>query len=354
MQIHHYFPGSNTPSGFVNRFHSILPASRRRRVIVLKGGPGVGKSTFMRRIGAHFEPRAGVTEYFHCSSDPHSLDAVSFPEAGVYLVDGTAPHIVDPSLPGAADGILNLGEYLDEPALETLRPQLEALQHGIGAQFDRAYCCLRACAALREDTAATYAGFVNAQRLHRLCRRLCGQYLPAAASDAPALPPRELFLTAYTPDGLISLLSDNLPARVIRLLAPWGADVSPVLRAVLDCAVQSGVETVSFLDPLFPDRPAHVYLPGEGLLFTTLEVKNPEAQVDLAELYDPIALRREDELIVRRRVTFDMNERSACDALSEAHRMHDELEIPYIAHMNFERWQERFDASVEKLDRYFS
>ena len=353
MQLYHYFPGSNTPEGFVDRFHQILPARRRRRVIVLKGGPGVGKSTFMRRIGAHFEPRSSVTEYFHCSSDPHSLDAVSFPEAGVCLVDGTAPHIVDPSLPGAADGILNLGEYLDEGALETARPELESLQQGIRAQFDRAYCCLRACAALREDTAAACNRFIQPDKLRKLCRSLCDQYIPAAG-DAPEQKPRELFLTAYTPDGLMSLLGDNPAVRVVRLISPWGADVSAVLQALLDRASHAGIPSISFLDPLFPDRPAHVCLPGESLLFTTLDVKDAHAQIDLTDLYDPVGLRRESELIIRRRVTFEMIEHGACDALHEAHSIHDALEIPYIAHMNFGRWQESFDQTVQKLDRYFS
>lgn len=354
MSEYHFFPGSNTPRGFFSRFDQILSPEKRKRVLVLKGGPGVGKSTFMRRIGEHFAAQCPTSEYFHCSSDPHSLDAVCFPESGVYLVDGTAPHIVDPSLPGAADGIVNLGDFLNERALEDERPHIEAIQRDIHAQFDRAYCCLRACAALREDTAAAYARFTDGEKLRKLSRKLAESYLPSPAPDTAPCPPRELFLTAYTPEGLLSLLGDNPPARVVRLHAPWGADVSGPLRALLDHAAQNGIPSFSFLDPLFPDRPAHVFFPDQSLLFTTLDADHPEETIDLTDLYEPVALHREEELIIRRRVTFEMIEHGACDALREAHRLHDALEVPYVAHMDFSRWQERFDSAVQKLSRYFN
>ena len=52
MQAIHYFPGGNTAEGFCSHFGDILPAPMQRRMFYLKGGPGVGKSTLMRRVGA--------------------------------------------------------------------------------------------------------------------------------------------------------------------------------------------------------------------------------------------------------------------------------------------------------------
>ena len=45
-----YFPGANTPRGFFNRFSAVMADPRVRRRIYLKGGPGCGKSTLMRRL----------------------------------------------------------------------------------------------------------------------------------------------------------------------------------------------------------------------------------------------------------------------------------------------------------------
>lgn len=44
---------------------------------------------------------------------------------GLLILDGTAPHIADPEIPGARDSIINLGECLNEPAM---RPRLSPIR----------------------------------------------------------------------------------------------------------------------------------------------------------------------------------------------------------------------------------
>lgn len=46
------FPGAMGPDGFISCFDHLIPESQLRRMLILKGGPGVGKSTFMRRVHA--------------------------------------------------------------------------------------------------------------------------------------------------------------------------------------------------------------------------------------------------------------------------------------------------------------
>jgi hypothetical protein len=60
--------------------------------MVLKGGPGVGKNTFMREIGQTMEQAGTTVEYLWCSGDPDSLDGVVLPELKCAVVDGTSPH----------------------------------------------------------------------------------------------------------------------------------------------------------------------------------------------------------------------------------------------------------------------
>jgi len=45
------FPGSNTSKGFYSFYDYIIDQREASRIFVIKGGPGVGKSTFMRKIG---------------------------------------------------------------------------------------------------------------------------------------------------------------------------------------------------------------------------------------------------------------------------------------------------------------
>ncbi|MGF7186804.1 Mrp family chromosome partitioning ATPase [Desulfitispora alkaliphila] len=88
--ITRFFPGSNTRHGFYSFYDSVL--ANLDRVFVLKGGPGTGKSTLVKRIGLVLADRGYDIEYLCCSSDTGSLDGVIVPELKVGIVDGTAPH----------------------------------------------------------------------------------------------------------------------------------------------------------------------------------------------------------------------------------------------------------------------
>lgn len=91
-----YFLGGNTPSGFYSLYHQLSDPDRFRAVYIIKGGPGSGKSTLMRRVERHAQAAGLEAEEVLCSGDPDSLDAVIFPALGAAIVDGTAPQGVVP------------------------------------------------------------------------------------------------------------------------------------------------------------------------------------------------------------------------------------------------------------------
>ena len=86
-----YFLGANSPSGFYSLYDHLLPPEQARAIYILKGGPGCGKSTLMRKVAAWAQEAGLETEYILCSGDPDSLDAVVFPDKAAAIVDGTAP-----------------------------------------------------------------------------------------------------------------------------------------------------------------------------------------------------------------------------------------------------------------------
>ncbi len=87
------FPGGNTSKGFHSFYDQIIPVDAER-IFVLKGGPGVGKSSFMRTIGEEFVNLGYDIELLYCSSDNRSLDGLVIKKANVALIDGTAPQRV--------------------------------------------------------------------------------------------------------------------------------------------------------------------------------------------------------------------------------------------------------------------
>lgn len=91
-RVTHFFAGANSGDGFQNLFHELTPLEDTYDFMVLKGGPGVGKNTFMREIGRTMEQAGTPVEYLWCSGDPDSLDGVVLPELRCAIADGTSPH----------------------------------------------------------------------------------------------------------------------------------------------------------------------------------------------------------------------------------------------------------------------
>ncbi|MGV8147192.1 MAG: hypothetical protein ACLKAK_12005 [Alkaliphilus sp.] len=61
----------------------------------------------MKKIGEYMVDKGFNVELHHCSSDIDSLDGLVFPRLKIAIIDGTAPHIVDPRHPDAVDEIIH-------------------------------------------------------------------------------------------------------------------------------------------------------------------------------------------------------------------------------------------------------
>lgn len=154
-----YFLGANTGQGFYSLYDEL--AAQCDFLWILKGGPGCGKSGFMRRIGMAAEAAGHSVEYVLCSGDPNSLDGVYITDLGVAYADGTAPHILEPCHAGADSNYVNLGAHLDSSALKAKLSQLDALQRAYRAKYAEAYAALAEAKALHDKLEAVYHPHVD-------------------------------------------------------------------------------------------------------------------------------------------------------------------------------------------------
>ncbi len=138
--IDRYFAAANGYSGFRSYFTQIFERKKFERVYIIKGGPGTGKSTLMKKILREFENSA-YSEKIFCSSDPNSLDGIIIEknEKRIAVIDGTSPHEEDARIPGAVDEIINLGEAWNENALEKAREKILKLTENKKASYNTAY-----------------------------------------------------------------------------------------------------------------------------------------------------------------------------------------------------------------------
>ena len=87
-----YFAASNSAEGFKSYYANVFDKNDFSKIYVIKGGPGTGKSSFMREIASRADEKGFSAILIYCSSDPASLDGVILPELKIAVLDGTPPH----------------------------------------------------------------------------------------------------------------------------------------------------------------------------------------------------------------------------------------------------------------------
>ncbi|MBR3691907.1 MAG: hypothetical protein IKL89_04340 [Clostridia bacterium] len=349
----HYFFGANTAEGFASFRDDYLPPAERRRVCILKGGPGTGKSGLMRRV-AEYAGAAGIPcAYYHCASDPESLDAVVFPTRGTAVVDGTAPHVVEAECPGAVEDYISFSPYWDSAAIGRRREEIEAVGGRMRSEFAAAGRYLSAAAALAANTLECALGGTSREALHRRGRALARRYIPAERRGGGRV--MRTFLGAVTPEGrrFFDHTVTGLCERVVVLedrlgLAPF------VLAPVLSAARGAGLLAIAGHCPLNPKKLEHILLPELGVAFVSATPDHPMAAAgtrgvrtdhipDKEYLSAHQSRLREDERRAARLVD------SAVEALARAKTHHDRLEACYTPYMNFAGIDRLAEAVSEKV-----
>ncbi len=84
------FFGTTTADGPTNHIDDITNGLNKRYFI--KGRPGTGKSTFLKKLSKELKERKFNVEEYYCSFDPNSLDMVVSRELAICVFDSTAPH----------------------------------------------------------------------------------------------------------------------------------------------------------------------------------------------------------------------------------------------------------------------
>ena len=129
-----FFLGATTPAGFKGYF-APLRREPGMQLVLLKSGPGCGKSTLMKRLARAAQDKGEPIQRIHCASDPDSLDGVVFLRQKRAIIDATAPHVVEPEAPGADERVLSLYHTIDADALHPHKDEVTALFAQKAAEF---------------------------------------------------------------------------------------------------------------------------------------------------------------------------------------------------------------------------
>lgn len=253
------FLGANTAEGFCSHYDTLFSDERIRDLVILKGGPGCGKSTLMRRVSKAAQEKGWDTEEILCSSDPGSLDGVIVPQIALALVDGTAPHVVEPPLCGLGARYLDLGTAYDAAVMDENRDALLDAKAKNAACYPLCYAALRCAGAAMEGARRLALSCLPVEALAALRHRLLPCVLPAGPGRQPV---QKRFLSAFTPEG-----AQVLPpaAETLYVLQDSYGLSAPLLREYAKTYIEAGHAAVLCYHPLQPKLLQGVLLPGLGI-----------------------------------------------------------------------------------------
>ena len=349
-----FFLGANSPEGFYSLYDQLIDREKAEDYFLLKGGPGCGKSTLMRRVAQRLEEAGEPVEYILCSGDPDSLDAIAAPRLGAAIVDATAPHVVEPQEPGILERYVNLGSCYDTPALKAIRGELKEAMEGYGDCYRRAYRCLRAAEEIRGDMRALLITPAVEERLRRRAAGILSRECKKTGGEPGKAVQR--FLNAVSCQGELCLFGtvEALCSRIYELWDHYGL-AHVLLSALAAGAMAAGYDVIVCPDPMAPERMLHLLIPELSLGFVTSSSEQPYAgrrpyrRLRLDAMAGQEALRRnKSRLRFARRVVQALVE-EAVEAMAQAKAMHDALEGLYNPHVDFARVQAEADAIAGEL-----
>ncbi len=199
-----FFLSANTTEGFYSLYDNLYYPLENWFCYIIKGGPGTGKSTLMKKIAKKALEKGEKTEIIWCSSDPNSLDAVILPNLKKAIVDGTAPHTMDPIFPGASDTVINLCDCWNEKTLKNSKKEIIELSEENGLLHKKSQNYLEAYKIIDSQNKKIFKNSVDFESLDKYCKTLMTKiFTKKSLSGLGKLSFR--FITSITPKGVLSL-----------------------------------------------------------------------------------------------------------------------------------------------------
>ena len=348
-----YFLGANSGEGFVSHFTSFYKNDTEWRIYILKGGPGTGKSSFMKYIAASCFDKGLKIEMCPCSSDPHSLDGIIIPEIKTAVLDGTAPHIVEPQFPGVVEEIINLGAFWDSDQLKAKAQEIVRVQKENGLLHKAARGYLFAAGELMRDNYNISLKICDRDKTEKYAFHLAKKLISPREGQG-----REdiRFIGGVTPLGVIAYtksVTDYYKSMVI-LEDSFGGAAGIFMGKIREYALKCGYDIITLKNPFLPSLLAdHILIPQLSLAFCReyeyVHFEAPQRRIHANRFYDAAAKKHfKGRICFNKKMTKELLG-VACSTLKRAKLSHDELEKYYISTMDFERQSLFAIATAKKI-----
>ena len=336
-----YFLGANSAEGFVSHFSDCYKAEEGFNVYIIKGGPGTGKSSLLKRIAKKALEKGLKIELCPCSSDPDSLDGVIIPQIKTVFLDGTSPHVVEPIYPGVCEEIINLGEFWRSDMLKENREKIMLTTAENKLLHKKASAYLLALGAILRDNRALQLASVNTKKVLSFAQELSKKHLKKKGYYGSE---QVRFLSGITPKGVVSFPKTVTKAckNLIILRDKIGGVSSLICDIFRQNALNCGYDIITLKNPFLPScMYDHIIIPELSLALVSensyITFESDARRIHSRRFVDQGAIAE-----VKNRLKF--NKKLGTELLSEAVKTlklaklsHDKLESYYINAMDFSK-----------------
>ncbi len=351
-----FFLGANNKTRYCSLFDELYNPYEKGCNIILKGGPGTGKSTLMKKIYRQADARGYYTERGFCSADPSSLDALSIPEKAFAIFDGTSPHVIEPTLPGVTEHIVDLGVAWNRAALQEHINEIRELTKSNKAQHKKVADFMRAAAHIETQSVLICSGFIDKEKVARYAKRLSGRVIPPKKSGERGRL-KKRFLSGITPEG-VTVFHETVVALAEEIITIHDEHncVSPyIVETLCNEALEKGYDVYGCYCPLFPEfKMEHIIIPELHLACITendyhYSIDDEGKRIHASRFFDGNAYsKNKEKLRFLKKAKRELVDESV-KRLMLAKDIHDKLEEYYINATDFDVINEIGDKIIKSI-----
>lgn len=349
-----YFLGSSGKNGFFSCFSQLTPKIEGQYTYIIKGGPGTGKSSLMRKIAEEIEKRDIECERIYCSSDPNSLDGIIFPSLRVSMADGTSPHTMDPDYPGATGEIVNLGDCWDKQKLFENREKIIELTDKNKTCHRRSRRFIESAFSIFGDGEKICRDCLDDERLMRYAARVSNRHFKKPSGKIGLEKIR--MLDAITPKGyyFFNETVEELCDQTIVFEDDFGIAAAKLIEELRSYALASGFSVITSPSVSNEKSVRHIIIKELSLGFFTADKLCdlgfiPTKNISLRRFYSSDAMTaHRARLAFSRKAAKELLDEAVC-ALKMAKDIHDDLEACYIEAMDFDKVAVIADSLIERI-----
>ncbi len=335
----HYFASCNTPFGFVSFFKDVFNPESFEEVYILKGGPGVGKSTLLKTVAKEAEKRKMDVEYFHCSSSPTSLDGIIINDLKIAMFDGTPPHDIEPTYPGVKEIIINMGECWSIEKLKLHGDEISRLIKKKASLYKKATNYLNAVDCIKREIADVVKTTVNSEKLSLVVNRIFKSEL----SKSPVCNQKNIVETriteAFCSAGRVHFESFSKLAEKNYFVKQYRGTSFLFFEQLYNLAKNEKMKFYVSFSPENPKQIDGLYFPDKSVSFTILtqeavsyceKTKKPYKIINMGRFSDSMEIKKKKQSLKFGEKCIKELEKAAFLSLAQASEVHDDIEALYI------------------------